>query len=54
MEWMAGIRVLLHAVVKRAVFLLCIAESLDSNLILETGFPVIFVFFHIPCGIVLE
>jgi hypothetical protein len=53
MEWMAGIRVLLNAVVKWAVFLLCIAEDLDSDLILETGFPVIFVLFHIPSGIVL-
>lgn len=50
----AGIRVILNAVVKRAVFLIFIAEDLDSNLIIETGFPVIFVLFHIPSRLVLR
>jgi hypothetical protein len=38
--------------VKWVVFL-CIAEDPDSNLILEAGFPVIFVLFYIPSRIVL-
>jgi hypothetical protein len=39
MGWTAGIRVLVIAVVKWAVFLLCNAEDLVTNLILENGFP---------------